>query len=121
MTHQFLSEKMCRLLSSLVPGFEGHWVYVYWGTSKTTSIYCRSAWGITAFPENGDKIICPAWQAEDLLRNWSKIVAAVKKNPLPEDHINKYGRGADVIVLNLIQGGDTAYQKIEEYLYKILK
>lgn len=78
----------------------------------------RIKWG-----EDNDelKVICPAWQVEDVLRNWSKIVAAVKKNPLPEDHINKYGRGADVIVLNLIQGGDTAYQKIEEYLWSVLK
>jgi len=74
---QTLSLAMSQHLSSLVPGFEGHWVYVYWGTSKTTSIYCRSAWGITAFPENGDRIICPAWQVEDLLRNIEELLYCI--------------------------------------------
>ena len=119
-TKPFFSPEMCQKLSSLAPGFEGHWAYVESLMDGKKQIICafkRYSWRWA----NDYKFICPAWQVEDVLRNWSKIVAAVKKNPLPEDHINKYGRGADVIVLNLIQGGDTAYQKIEEYLWTILK
>ena len=114
MPHQFLSEKMCRLLSSLAPGFEGHWVYGYWGTSKTTSIYCRSAWGITALPENGDKIICPAWQAEDVLKNMTAILLARKTIALTAIHANE-------IASILYTYPNTAYQKIEEYLWSVLK
>ena len=107
-------------LSGLIPEFQGHYWYVE-DENKNLLVLCeedidwqKSGMSITY------KNICPAWQVEDVLRNWSKIVAAVKKNPLPEDHINKYGRGTDVIVLTLIQEGDTAYQKIEEYLWSIL-
>ena len=107
---QTLSLTMSQHLSSLAPGFEGHWVYGYWGTSKTTSIYCRSAWGITALPENGDKIICPAWQVEDVLRNIYKIFP----NRIDYNFCSEIARSLHCY-------GDTAYQKIEEYLWKILK
>lgn len=116
---QTLSLAMSQHLSSLAPGFGGHWVYVYWGTSKTTSIYCRSAWGITAFPENGDKIICPAWQVEDVLRNLEKILCvsgAVGTRLSPA--FNEIGA---MITLKLFLYPDTAYQKIEEYLWTVLK
>ena len=108
---QTLSLTMSQHLSSLAPGFEGHWVYGYWGTSKTTSIYCRSAWGITALPENGDKIICPAWQAEDVLRNLMK---------LPKMTVSKFNVVREIIASDFVFNPDTAYQKIEEYLWSIL-
>jgi hypothetical protein len=114
---------MSRHLSSLVPGFEGHWVCGYWGISKTTSIYCRSAWGITALPENGDKIICPAWQVEDVLKNIFKIAENFKEKGIWKD--------GELLFINDIiheiscflsfNDFETAYQKIEEYLWGILK
>lgn len=110
---QTLSLTMSQHLSSLAPGFEGHWVYGYWGTSKTTSIYCRSAWGITALPENGDKIICPAWQVEDLLRNVDRLFPVMERGNAAywiADHLR--GTSLDATY---------AYQKIEEYLWTILK
>lgn len=113
---QTLSLAMSRHLSSIVPGFEGHWVYAYWGTSKTTSIYCRSAWGITALPENGDKIICPAWQAEDLLRNLKEIMGYKFGDAKKLDETVKM-IGTTLAFFD----PNTAYQKIEEYLWTILK
>lgn len=141
---QTLSLAMSQHLSSLASGFEGHWVYVYWGTSKTTSIYCRSAWGITAFPENGDKIICPAWQAEDVLRNLKTLAPYIKhQDPVPVEiffkpkvtlqeyticcnhSIKEYVLPWEIMVSELtsllVMYPDTAYQKIEEYLWTVLK
>lgn len=116
---QTLSLAMSRHLSSLAPGFEGHWVYAYWGTSKTTSIDCRSAWGITALPENGDKIICPAWQVEDVLRNITEIQLMGHKRTessfIMRTVVEKI---VDCLAFSTL---DTAYQKIEEYLWTILK
>lgn len=116
---QTLSLAMSQHLSSLVPGFEGHWVYVYWGTSKTTSIYCRSAWGITAFSENGDRIICPAWQVEDLLRNWCQIAGITEYDVEMDD--GPWRKFSNFAAHLLRTSPDTAYQKIEEYLWEILK
>lgn len=120
---QTLSLAMSRHLSSLVSGFEGHWVYAYWGTSKTTSIDCRSAWGITALPENGDKIICPAWQAEDLLRNIFKITENFKEKGIWKNReplfINEIIH--EISCFLSFNDFETAYQKIEEYLWTIFK
>ena len=110
MTPQFLSEKMSRHLSSLAPGFEGHWAYVESLMDGKKQIICafkRYSWRWA----NDYKFICPAWQVEDLLRNL--------RNFPPLDSLNR-----DVmkeLIEYLVYFPDTAYQKIEEYLWTILK
>lgn len=144
MTPQTFSLKMCRHLSSLAPGFEGHY---YYGKHKDkVEIYCTdeiNTWN--SDNPTGEEIekICPAWQVEDLFRNWMKIIIA-----LPNEKCNGfcsvcekqgcrsvacrfYGLKAPQIPFGsfvtariidmLALDGDTAYQKIEEYLCSILK
>lgn len=61
------------------------------------------------------KVICPAWQVEDVLRNLKKVFE------------KRFGKG-DVSYLDFVLTiseelawrPDTAYQKIEEYLWEIL-
>lgn len=57
------------------------------------------------------QIICPAWQVEDVLRN----AGIIFKND------NKIWSHVSEILVNLVRNPDTAYQKIEEYLWSILK
>ena len=132
MTPQTFSLEMCRLLSSLVPGFEGHYCHVVVQTcnscmmgdpEKHTHIMCRSE---IAERENSPikrlglaVIHCPAWQVEDVLRNLEKILCvsgAVGTRLSPA--FNEIGA---MITLKLFLYPDTAYQKIEEYLWSILK
>ena len=121
---QFLSEKMSRHLYSLVPGFEGHWKYTeitkcgckicnYNNINPHIQVLCEQMIAILDDDENQEenKIICPAWQVEDLLRNL--------RNFPPLDSLNR-----DVmkeLIEYLVYFPDTAYQKIEEYLWGILK
>ena len=102
---QFLSEKMSRHLSSLAPGFEGHWWWTYpYLNAPHAEVVCYEDLNISVK-------ICPAWQVEDLLRNL--------RNFPPLDSLNR-----DVmkeLIEYLVYFPDTAYQKIEEYLWGILK
>ena len=138
MTQAFTPE-LCAHLSSLAPEFEGHWNYVKW--KGKINLMC---WGImtevSAYPEQ--LIICPAWQVEDVLRNWTLIIQSVEESKAeafctvcrkdenkcgceffgtesPKIPFGKYT--AQKILSILILEGDTAYQKIEEYLWTILK
>lgn len=106
-----LSLKLSRHLSSIAPGFEGHWAYVESLIDGKIQIVCafkRQSWRWA----NDYKFICPAWQVEDVLRNLSKIFTPnptiITKEGL---HISKM----------LILWPDSAYQKIEEYLWSVLK
>ena len=56
------------------------------------------------------KVICPAWQVEDVLRNAEKIC--------PKELVRPYFL-QDIAVR--YYEPNTAYQKIEEYLWSILK
>ena len=124
MTPQFLSLELCQKLSSLAPGFEGHWKYTeitkcgckicnYNNINPHIQVLCEQMIAILDDDENQEenKIICPAWQVEDLLRNL--------RNFPPLDSLNR-----DVmkeLIEYLVYFPDTAYQKIEEYLWGILK
>ena len=120
----FLSLEMSRHHYSLVPEFEGHWKYTeitkcgckicnYNNINPHIQVLCEQMIAILDDDENQEenKIICPAWQVEDLLRNL--------RNFPPLDSLNR-----DVmkeLIEYLVYFPDTAYQKIEEYLWTILK
>lgn len=108
---QFLSEKISRFLSSLAPGFEGHYYYV--NTGFGVVIMCEVVYKDSIENKKHPLIkICPAWQAEDVLRNLKEIVP--DSTPFQRlgfaEHLGR-----------LLLTPDTAYQKIEEYLWSILK
>ncbi len=119
MTPQFLSEKMSRHLSSLAPGFEGHWIYVNTGFEAT--IMCRAVYQESIDNKIHPLVeICPAWQVEDVLRNITQII---KKHPLSsgEEYVAKLSKFYTEIMVSFLYHPDTAYQKIEEYLWTVLK
>lgn len=126
MSPQFFSEKMSHHLSSLVPGFEGHYYHIKRRNANTGDIawfvYCRAEIEEgrvylskeSRFVFMRDYIIekFPAWQVEDVLRNLNKIFTPNKTIIEKEGlHISRM----------LILWPDSAYQKIEEYLWTILK
>ena len=142
---QFLSEKMSRHLSSLAPGFEGHWAYVESLMDGKKQIICafkRYSWRWA----NDYKFICPAWQVEDVLRNLKAIGEKLnwgwvcgdcgherprKAEPgdvrcdcddpwysWPQKYSNRAG---EILAGYLHDHPDTYYQKIEEYLWTVLK
>ena len=98
MTPQTFSLKMCRHLSSLVPGFEGHWKWIKYkdgfaGHYESPRVYCGEV------VNKNWEIICPAWQVEDLFRNWMKIIIA-----LPNEKCNGFvvfARNKDAGVLRV--------------------
>jgi len=112
---QFLSEKMCRHLSSIAPEFEGHWwwcsnTYFHHDTGEneligTPFLVCKNQ----EFDKYMGVRICPAWQVEDVLQNAQKLNLPI-------------GVGS-IIIKMLYDFGtkETAYQKIEEYLWTVLK
>lgn len=120
MTPQTFSLEMCRLLSSLAPGFEGHY---YYGKHKDkVEIYCTdeiNTWN--SDNPTGEEIekICPAWQGEDVLRNLREITAKIKYKSGDQGDFNLL-IFSEYIVTKLIYTSDH-YQKIEEYLWSILK
>lgn len=111
---QTLSLKLSRHLSSLAPKFEGHWwrVEKQWDDVSDT-VKCEEdiEWQNSELSIKYEKI-CPAWQAEDVLRNLKEIVP--DSTPFQRlgfaEHLGR-----------LLLTPDTAYQKIEEYLWSILK
>mgnify|MGYP000880667809 CR=1 FL=1 len=153
---QFLSEKLSRHLSSLAPGFEGHYFHVKRRNANTNDIawfvYCRAEIEEgrvylsreSRFVFMRDYVIekFPAWQVEDLFRNWMKIIIALpnekfkgfcsvcEKQGCRSVACRFYGLKAPQIPFGsfvtariidmLALDGDTAYQKIEEYLWEIL-
>lgn len=103
---QTLSLAMSQHLSSLAPGFEGHWVYVNTGFEIT--IMCRAVYQECIDNKRHPLVeICPAWQVEDVLRNRIAIFGELMVGP------------AKVVTL-FLENPNTAYQKIEEYLWQIL-
>lgn len=123
MIPQTFSLEMCRLLSSLAPKFEGHWTYVV-----ITNIYSRIGHDTKKFKQPDEvHLLCkreleyfssvggeakaefiPAWQVEDVLRNAHKLF------------------GDEMVVCKKIAWffvayQDIVYQKIEEYLWSVLK
>jgi len=156
---QFLSEKLSRHLTSLVPGFEGHWKYIeikkcgcrvcrYTNANPHTQVLCLQEIAILEDDEyqEGNKIICPAWQVEDVLRNLKAIGEKLnwgwvcgdcgherprKAEPgdvrcdcddpwysWPQKYSNRAG---EILAGYLHDHPDTYYQKIEKYLWSILK
>jgi len=111
MTPQTFSLEMCRLLSSLAPGFEGHWRWYRHVQNESKIVACL------ADNENTDGVyveICPAWQAEDMLMNFDLIYEATKKH-------QPYRFMTVAITEFLTDKAEFAYQKIEEYLLSIIK
>ena len=119
---------LCQHLSSLVPGFEGHYVHyrtIYFRPEEPTIkvkhedwVGCRIRPMGKAVPGIVTAIICPAWTVEDVLRNLRQILEKVnqyRNEWLFPDVPLKF------ISSNLVGNPDTAYQKIEEYLWTILK
>lgn len=103
---QNFSIELSKKLSELVPDIGEHaydWV-VQEGNN-----------GIGCTEHLHRQIICPAWQAEDVLRNLRKLFPDLaKRNIVIETHGKE-------IIRHLVISPDTAYQKIEEYLWTILK
>jgi len=100
---QNFSIELSKKLSELVPDIGEHaydWV-VQEGNN-----------GIGCTEHLHRQIICPAWQAEDLLRNLMK---------LPKMTVSKFNVVREIIASDFVFNPDTAYQKIEEYLWEILK
>lgn len=110
MTPQTFSLEMCRLLSSLAPGFEGHWNYIKWKDGIILACWDKMV-EMSAYPER--LIICPAWQVEDVLRNLDKLNGEFCK-VYPSEIAEKIAK------CFFFYSTDTAYQKIEEYLWEIL-
>lgn len=132
-----LSLKLSRHLSSLVPGFEGHYFHVKRRNANTGDIawffYCRAEIeegrvylaGESRFVFMRDYVIerSPAWQVEDVLRNWNKIMPVAQDgNSVVDSQMNMMRHQfANKIVSAFLYNPNTAYQKIEEYLWSILK
>lgn len=99
---QNFSIELSKKLSELVPDIGEHaydWV-VQEGNN-----------GIGCTEHLHRQIICPAWQAEDVLRNLMK---------LPKMTVSKFNVVREIIASDFVFNPDTAYQKIEEYLWSIL-
>lgn len=110
-----LSLELSKKLSSLVSGFEGHYYYARRrkGNQEIVVICYPQMFCEDVHIKNQYDFICPAWTVEDVLRNWPEI----------EKHCRS-GQGhvvVGIIALRIYQNGDTVYQKIEEYLWTILK
>ncbi len=112
---QTFSQKLSAHLSSLVPGFEGH--YWYFQAVCGVEVICLPEAEAEKFEMFGHTKICPAWQVEDLLRNLHKILYCIV---LGSEEKNKIGQKITYLLL-LYEDINTAYQKIEEYLWTILK
>lgn len=116
MTPQFFTLEMSRRLSSLVPEFEGHWTY---RDSKTKTFVvcgenyvCLCEGGIVC---SDHQTICPAWQVEDVLSNLKEIFKDKSRFfsfPVSKRVVRFLRNSSDIT---------TAYQKIEEYLWSVLK
>ena len=135
MSPQFFSEKMSHHLSSLVPGFEGHYYHIKRRNANTGDIawfvYCRAEIEEgrvylskeSRFVFMRDYIIekFPAWQVEDVLSNLEFIID--RKIYLEnEQKLRGLLPGITQKISSLlVRHPDTAYQKIEEYLWIILK
>ena len=114
---QAFTPELCVLLSSLVPGFEGHYDY-YKRNNGHIELHCE----YDNFDQRGYEHICPAWQVEDVLRNIFKIAENFKEKGMWKDGKIIF---IDEIVHEIscfiaFNSFDTAYQKIEEYLWSIL-
>lgn len=110
------SPELCQHLSILVPGFEGHRRYREI-TRRDTEMYVDYV-VYCLVPDYGkiDGDICPAWQVEDVLRELQLILVKYVDS---EKGITIY-QVAENIAGELALDPDTAYQKIEEYLWSIL-
>ena len=125
MTPQFFTLAMCQKLSSLAPGFEGHW---YWYSEydikkEKKKVPRGEPWVMCIEAEAGGNSIgeftgmriCPAWAVEDVLWNIEKIFPKLVYSP------QIYVVAREIVTPILDNTPDTAYQKIEEYLWTILK
>lgn len=103
---QAFTPELSAHLSSLAPGFEGHWWWVKW--LGKIQIMCWHEIATNGYVGKANElIVCPAWQVEDVLRNRIAIFGELMVGP------------AKVVTL-FLENPNTAYQKIEEYLWQIL-
>ena len=144
MTQAFTPE-LCAHLSSLAPGFEGHWYYieedVYVGDGKYGKKVRIVCLGKDEELKLHQQVICPVWQVEDVLREAKNIKALEsvciecerKGVANSEDNCDHCGMNYSGIFISnvyyliykiseeMASNPDTAYQKIEECLWGILK
>ncbi len=147
---QAFTPKLCAFLSSLTPKFEGHYGYYKFYDDSVSVACHEEIWWIekhrkfTQVRRKKPELICPAWQVEDVLRKLPTI-RKLKYGPpirmafLPDlvVYIKPLGELVNAIEIKkeiydrvtyhqmvissfLIKDPDTAYQKIEEYLWSIL-
>jgi len=127
---QTFSKELSQHLSSLAPEFEGHYGY-YKFYDDSVSVACHEEiWWVekhrefTQVRRKKPDLICPAWRVEDVLRNLHTILPVEKKIEIQwlPGGANPYAFVSEEICKLLrIKDQDTAYQKIEEYLWEILK
>lgn len=114
---QTLSLAMSQHLSSLAPGFEGHWWWCKYTILKITGMQVVCIDSFYDLEEKKSEVwekICPAWQVEDVLKNMTAILLARKTIAFTAIHANE-------IASILYTYPNTAYQKIEEYLWSVIK
>jgi hypothetical protein len=132
---QTFSRELCEKLSSLAPEMEGHWYYITRGLYENGA-WIEKTWLECAHNEHlemgpSEKDI-PAWQVEDVLMNLTPIIGrGLDKEWKPGKDwgiSDKFDvleqaqeRIVNAMVIANVVGTDTAYQKIEEYLWTVLK
>lgn len=129
MTPQFFTEKMSRHLTSLAPGFEGHYGYYrtvnsYDTLNGRTIVVCRPEYHLAeTIGRTYGEFVCPAWQAEDVLRNIEELLKKCGKymDSFSSMEYAEQILGMLICAPDFNTEPDTAYQKIEEYLWTMLK
>ena len=120
---QAFSPELCAHLSSLVSGFEGHYGYYRTVNSYDTLngrivAVCRPEFHLAeTIGRTYGEFVCPAWQVEDVLRNLRKIAQTFGE----VQYCPRWREVGTIIANHLIDSPDTAYQKIEEYLWTVLR
>lgn len=142
MTMPYFSLELSKALSILCPEFSGHWWYFQ--AVCSVEVQCLPEAEAEKFEMFGHTKICPAWQVEDVLRNLKTLAPYIKhQDPVPVEiffkpkvvsqeyticcnhSVKEYVLPWEIMVSELtsllVMYPDTAYQKIEEYLWSILK
>ena len=119
------SPELCQHLSILVPGFEGHYEYVPYLVSGTIEDLLR--YEVRCKHESREQLPSPfyddvkpfpAWQAEDVITNLFKIEENLNEDAAPFFCHEVADKIAGILLYST--NLETAYQKIEEYLWTLL-
>lgn len=121
MTISTFSPELCQKLSSFTPKFKKHYGYYkfYDGTVDVAcddEIWWSKKWlRVQQSERKVPEFICPAWQVEDVLRDLHGVLYCIVS---PEERFKVVEKITKILFSH---PADTAYQKIEEYLWTILK